>query len=187
MEMPLFPQASPHFSHSEINAIPFNGQQAVTAITALWLWCPTAFRWLQQPIGRHLVIDVAKQVIQRHPEVKNEGIPEALTGKHPIRPTSPRFRRSRQPEPGRRSTYPPKNLFRQAEPPQTRWRSMPPSTGSRARKPFGAGTRKRRKVSVCKIRVLRVRSEVSRAGVLRLHLVKTRQGRRSARRYVPAV
>ena len=30
----------------------------------------------------------------------------ALTGKHPIRPTSPRFRRSRQPEPGRRSTYP---------------------------------------------------------------------------------
>ena len=41
----------------------------------------------------------------------------ALTGKHPIRPTSPRFRRSRQPEPGRRSTYPPKNLFRQAEPP----------------------------------------------------------------------
>jgi transposase len=111
----------------------------------------------------------------------------ALTGKHPIRPTSPRLRRSRQPEPGRRSTYPPKNLFRQAEPPQTRWRSMPPSTGSRARKPFGAGTRKRRKVSVCKIRVLRVRSEVSRAGVLRLHLVKTRQGRRSARRYVPAV
>src|SRR3954468_23218167 len=70
------PQPSPHFSHSEINAIPFNGQQAVTAITALWLWCPTAFRWLQQPIGRHLVIDVAKQVIQRHPEVKNEGIPE---------------------------------------------------------------------------------------------------------------
>src|SRR4051794_41247990 len=69
-------QPSPHFSHSEINAIPFNGQQAVTAITALWLWCPTAFRWLQQPIGRHLVIDVAKQVIQRHPEVKNEGIPE---------------------------------------------------------------------------------------------------------------
>src|SRR5215217_6873597 len=42
----------------------------------------------------------------------------ALTGKHPIRPTSPRFRRSRQPEPGRRSTYPPKILFRQAEPPQ---------------------------------------------------------------------
>jgi hypothetical protein len=41
----------------------------------------------------------------------------ALTGKHLIRPTSPRFRRSRQPEPGRRSTYPPKNLFRQAEPP----------------------------------------------------------------------
>jgi hypothetical protein len=68
----------PSFSHSEINAIPFNGQQAVTAITALWLWCPTAFRWLQQPIGRHLVIDVAKQVIQRHPEVKNEGIPEIL-------------------------------------------------------------------------------------------------------------
>src|SRR5918995_210862 len=43
----------------------------------------------------------------------------ALTGKHLIRPTSPRFRRSRQPEPGRRSTYPPKNLFRQVEPPQT--------------------------------------------------------------------
>ena len=41
-----------------------------------------------------------------------------MTGKHLIRPTSPRFRRSRQPEPGRRSTYPPKNLFRQAEPPQ---------------------------------------------------------------------
>src|SRR3954447_8550673 len=74
--MKLDAQPSPHFSHSEINAIPFNGQQAVTAITALWLWCPTAFRWLQQPIGRHLVIDVAKQVIQRHPEVKNEGIPE---------------------------------------------------------------------------------------------------------------
>src|SRR3954463_3686121 len=75
------PQPSPHFSHSEINAIPFNGQQAVTAITALWLWCPTAFRWLQQPIGRHLVIDVAKQVIQRHPEVKNEGIPEEIVTK----------------------------------------------------------------------------------------------------------
>src|SRR3954464_11701514 len=72
------PQPSPHFSHSETNALPLNGQQAVTVITALWLWCPTAFRWLQQPIGRHLVIDVAKQVIQRHPEVKNEGIPERL-------------------------------------------------------------------------------------------------------------
>ena len=34
----------------------------------------------------------------------------ALTGKHPIRPTSPRFRRSRQPEPGRRSTYQPKTV-----------------------------------------------------------------------------
>lgn len=43
----------------------------------------------------------------------------ALASKNPIRPTSPRFRRSRQPEPGRRSTYPPKNLFRQAEPSQT--------------------------------------------------------------------
>jgi putative transposase len=43
----------------------------------------------------------------------------ALTGKHPIRPTSPRFRRSRQPEPGRRSTYQPKYLFRQAEPPHS--------------------------------------------------------------------
>jgi hypothetical protein len=42
-----------------------------------------------------------------------------LTGKHPIRPTSPSFRRSRRLEPGRRSTYPPKNLFRQAEPPQS--------------------------------------------------------------------
>jgi hypothetical protein len=37
---------------------------------------------------------------------------------HPIRPTSPRFRRSRRLEPGRRSTYQPKNLFRQTEPPQ---------------------------------------------------------------------
>jgi len=46
------------------------------------LWCPTAFRWLQQPIGRHLVIDVAKQVIQRHPEVKNEGIPEPIVILH---------------------------------------------------------------------------------------------------------
>jgi hypothetical protein len=36
----------------------------------------TAFRWLQQPIGRHLMIDVVEQVIERHPEVKNEGIPE---------------------------------------------------------------------------------------------------------------
>ena len=43
---------------------------------------------------------------------------ERTTGKHPIRPTSPRFRRLRQPEPGRCSTYAPKNLFRQAEPPQ---------------------------------------------------------------------
>jgi hypothetical protein len=42
----------------------------------------------------------------------------ALTGKHPIRPTSPRFRRSWRLEPGRRSTYQPKNLFRQTEPPQ---------------------------------------------------------------------
>src|SRR5687767_1310158 len=41
----------------------------------------------------------------------------ALTGKHPIRPTSPRFRRSRRLEPGRRSTYQPKILFRQTEPP----------------------------------------------------------------------
>ena len=43
----------------------------------------------------------------------------SLDRQTPIRPTSPRFRRSRQPEPGRRSTYPPKNLFRQAEPPQS--------------------------------------------------------------------
>jgi putative transposase len=42
----------------------------------------------------------------------------ALTGKHPIRPTSPRFRRSRRLEPGRPSTYPLKILFRQTEPPQ---------------------------------------------------------------------
>jgi hypothetical protein len=42
-----------------------------------------------------------------------------LTGKHPIKPTSPRFRRSRQLEPGRRSTYPLKILFRQTEPPQS--------------------------------------------------------------------
>jgi GAF domain-containing protein len=44
-------QPSPHFSDSEINALPFNGQQAATAITALWLWRSTAFRWLQQPIS----------------------------------------------------------------------------------------------------------------------------------------
>jgi len=48
------------FSDSEINALPLNGQQAVTAITALWLWRSTAFRWLQQPTGRHLVIDVVE-------------------------------------------------------------------------------------------------------------------------------
>jgi sulfatase maturation enzyme AslB (radical SAM superfamily) len=30
-------QPSPHFSHNGINVLPFNGQQAVTAITALWL------------------------------------------------------------------------------------------------------------------------------------------------------
>src|SRR3954469_22313225 len=53
-----------------------NGQQAVTAISALWLRRSTAFRWLQQPIGRHLMIDVVEQVIERHPEVKNEGISE---------------------------------------------------------------------------------------------------------------
>src|SRR4051812_46366646 len=41
----------------------------------------------------------------------------ALTGKHPIRPTSPRCRRPRRLEPGRRSTYPLKILFRQTEPP----------------------------------------------------------------------
>jgi hypothetical protein len=29
-----------------------------------------------------LVIDVVKQVIQRHPEVQNEGIPETMTGKN---------------------------------------------------------------------------------------------------------
>jgi hypothetical protein len=70
------PQPSPHFSYSEINALPLNGQQAVTAINALWLRRSTAFRWLQQPIGRHLMIDVVEQVIERHPKVKNEGIPE---------------------------------------------------------------------------------------------------------------
>src|SRR3954447_1524024 len=69
-------QPSPHFSYSEINALPLNGQQAVTAISALWLRRSTAFRWLQQPIGRHLMIDVVEQVIERHQEVKNEGISE---------------------------------------------------------------------------------------------------------------
>src|SRR3954470_21430093 len=69
-------QPSPHFSYSEINALPLNGQQAVTAISALWLRRSTAFRWLQQPIGRHLMIDVIEQVIERHPKVKNEGISE---------------------------------------------------------------------------------------------------------------
>src|SRR3954464_6310563 len=54
----LSTQPSPHFSYSEINALPLNGQQAVTAISALWLRRSTAFRWLQQPIGRHLMIDV---------------------------------------------------------------------------------------------------------------------------------
>jgi hypothetical protein len=39
----------------------------------------------------------------------------ALTGKHPTRPTSPRFRRPRRLEPGSNSTYQPKNLFRQTE------------------------------------------------------------------------
>src|SRR4051794_23180923 len=70
------PQPSPHFSYSEVNALPLNGQQAVTAISALWLRRSTAFRWLQQPIGRHLMIDVVEQVIERHQEVKNEGISE---------------------------------------------------------------------------------------------------------------
>jgi hypothetical protein len=42
-----------------------------------------------------------------------------LTGKRPIKPTLPRCRRlSRRLEPSRRSTYQPKNLFRQTEPPQ---------------------------------------------------------------------
>src|SRR3954468_14201030 len=72
----LPPQPSPHFSYSEINALPLNGQQAVTAISALWLRRSTAFRWLQQPIGRHLMVDVVEQVIERHQEVKNEGISE---------------------------------------------------------------------------------------------------------------
>src|SRR3954453_14845476 len=71
-------QPSPHFSYSEINALPLNGQQAVTAISALWLRRSIAFRWLQQPIGRHLMIDVVEQVIERHQEVKNEGISEPL-------------------------------------------------------------------------------------------------------------
>src|SRR3954454_14842913 len=60
-----------------------NGQQAVTAISALWLRRSTAFRWLQQPIGRHLMIDVVEQVIERHQEVKNEGISEACSRSHP--------------------------------------------------------------------------------------------------------
>src|SRR3954447_1487855 len=87
-------QPSPHFSYSEINALPLNGQQAVTAISALWLRRSTAFRWLQQPIGRHLMIDVVEQVIERHQEVKNEGISEIsmalaaakATKASPIRP-----------------------------------------------------------------------------------------------------
>src|SRR3954452_23607042 len=44
----------------------------------LWLRRSTAFRWLQQPIGRHLMIDVVEQVIERHQEVKNEGISEEI-------------------------------------------------------------------------------------------------------------
>jgi hypothetical protein len=40
----------------------------------------------------------------------------ADTIKSIVRPTSPRFRRSRQPEPGSCSTHQPKILFRQAEP-----------------------------------------------------------------------
>src|SRR3954471_16843260 len=75
-----YAQPSPHFSYSEINALPLNGQQAVTAISALWLRRSTAFRWLQQPIGRHLMIDVVEQVIERHQEVKNEGISEGREG-----------------------------------------------------------------------------------------------------------
>src|SRR3954467_955511 len=78
-DIPSFSQPSPHFSYSEINALPLNGQQAVTAISALWLRRSTAFRWLQQPIGRHLMIDVVEQVIERHQEVKNEGISEHLS------------------------------------------------------------------------------------------------------------
>src|SRR3954467_13246949 len=74
----MTPQPSPHFSYSEINALPLNGQQAVTAISALWLRRSTAFRWLQQPIGRHLMVDVVEQVIERHQEVKSEGISEGL-------------------------------------------------------------------------------------------------------------
>src|SRR5687768_715599 len=77
-------QPSPHFSRNKINAILLNGQHAVTAITALWLWRSTAFRWLQQPIGRYLMSDVVEQVIQRHPEVKNEGIPEADAEAHQV-------------------------------------------------------------------------------------------------------
>src|SRR3954466_15960667 len=80
-ELGLTAQPSPHFSYSEINALPLNGQQAVTAISALWLRRSTAFRWLQQPIGRHLMIDVVEQVIERHQEVKNEGISEERAGR----------------------------------------------------------------------------------------------------------
>src|SRR3954447_10196774 len=79
----IIPQPSSHFSYSEINALPLNGQQAVTAISALWLRRSTAFRWLQQPIGRHLMIDVVEQVIERHQEVKNEGISEARDTRSP--------------------------------------------------------------------------------------------------------
>src|SRR3954463_9148993 len=90
MEADPCPQPSPHFAHNEINALPLNGQHAVTAITALWLWLSTAFRWLQQPIGRHLMSNVVEQVIQRHPEVKNEGIPESDTSYRRQGPTQKR-------------------------------------------------------------------------------------------------
>jgi hypothetical protein len=57
----------------------------------------TAFRWLQQPIGRHLMIDVVEQVIERHPKVKNEGIPEGLvmtsSSVDRLRSMVPRYRR----------------------------------------------------------------------------------------------
>src|SRR4051812_7232696 len=62
-----YEQGQPRSSSSLPGFLPqvLNGQQAVTAISALWLRRSTAFRWLQQPIGRHLMIDVVEQVIER--------------------------------------------------------------------------------------------------------------------------
>src|SRR3954466_13704356 len=98
-DMGRIAQPSPHFSYSEINALPLNGQQAVTAISALWLRRSTAFRWLQQPISRHLMIDVVEQVIERHQEVKNEGISEVgQSDQKPARSTACSFFLKEMPE-----------------------------------------------------------------------------------------